>query len=103
MKQTINFSQFIDAFQGSQYEHNFTYEGKKALFDYLENYEEETGEEIELDIVALCCDYTEFENLEEAKESYNIETIEELQDNTIFIPIYDNNGIEMDSFIIQDY
>jgi len=29
------------------------------LFDYLEEYEESTGEEIELDVVALCCEYYE--------------------------------------------
>jgi hypothetical protein len=34
------------------------------LFDYLEEYEESTGEDIEFDMVALCCDYTEYENLE---------------------------------------
>lgn len=39
---------------------NFSFKGKKALFDYLEQYEEGTGQEIELDIVALCCEYTEY-------------------------------------------
>lgn len=104
MKQTVNFSQFVDAFRGSQYENNFSYEGKKALFDYLEQYEEETGEEIELDIVALCCDYTEFKNLKEAQEYYNnIETLEDLQEKTQFIPLYDIYGNEMEDFIIQNF
>jgi len=35
MKQTINFSQFCDAF-GESYKNSFSYEGKRALFDYLE-------------------------------------------------------------------
>ena len=38
---------------------NFSYEGQIALFDYLEQYEEDTGEQIELDVIALCCEYSE--------------------------------------------
>lgn len=37
MKQTINKSQFIDAFQSSQYKDNFSYEGLCMLYDYLED------------------------------------------------------------------
>ncbi len=98
MKQVINFNQFIDSF-GDSYKDNFSYEGKRALFDYLENYEEETDEEIELDPVALCCEYTEYESLKELQENYNdIETMEELEDNTLVIPIEGSEG-----FIIQDF
>jgi len=64
MKQTINFFQFRDAF-GGDYKNNFSYDGKKALFEYLENYEEETNKEIELDPIALCCEYTEYESINE--------------------------------------
>ena len=61
MKQPIGFSQFLDAWRGDR-EQQFSYEGKRALFDYLEEYEEDTGEEIELDIIALCCDYSEYKS-----------------------------------------
>ncbi len=70
MKTTVNFSQFLDAFSDT-YKNNFSYEGKRALFDYLENYEQETGEEIELDIVALYCEFTEFENLADFYAAYS--------------------------------
>lgn len=69
MKQTINFSQFCDSFSDS-YKNNFSYEGKQALFDYLEELEESTGEEIELDPIALCCDFTEYDDLIEAASEY---------------------------------
>ena len=72
MKTTVNFSQFCDAFNSMGRENQFSYEGKKALFDYLEQYEDDTGEEIELDIIALCCDYSE-ETPEEIAQSYDIE------------------------------
>ena len=40
--------------------------GFKALFEYLEQYEEETGESITVDPVGLSCDYTEYDSATEA-------------------------------------
>jgi hypothetical protein len=31
--------------------------GLSMLWDYLEDYENDTGEEMELDVIALCCDF----------------------------------------------
>jgi hypothetical protein len=70
MYKTINFSDFCDEFHGSQYENNFTYEGKQALFEYLENLEEDIGEKIEFDMVAICCDYNEYSDAIEAASNY---------------------------------
>lgn len=54
-------SDFIDAFKNWEtYKDNFTYEALKALFSYFEEYEEATGEDIELDVVAICCDWSEY-------------------------------------------
>lgn len=98
MYQDITFSMFCDSFS-EQYKNNFSYEGKRALFDYLEQYEESTDEKIELDPIALCCEYTEYENMEELKKQYpDIETLEELSDHTTVIEI---EGTE--HFIIQDF
>ena|SRR3990167_7064250 len=69
MKQTINFSQFCDAF-GESYKNSFSYEGKRALFDYLEELEESTGADIELDTVSLCCEYSEHDDAIEAASEY---------------------------------
>lgn len=59
MKQTIGFCQFCDAFRDADRNENFSYEGKRVLFDYLEELEADTGEEMELDVIAICCDYNE--------------------------------------------
>ena len=59
MKQTINKTQFIDAFQSSQYKDNFSYDGLGMLYEYLEDLADETGEEYDLDLVALACEFTE--------------------------------------------
>ena len=59
MKQTINFSQFVAAFNDYDRGDQFSYEGLKALFEYFEEYEEDCGVEVELDVIAICCDFTE--------------------------------------------
>lgn len=58
MKQTITFSSFVDAFHACDRYDQFGYEALRILFDYLEAYEDDTGEQIELDVIALCCDYS---------------------------------------------
>ena len=78
---------------------NFSYDGLKALFEYLEEYEEGTGEEVELDVIALCCDYAEYDSLKEYNDDYGTKysEIDAIQDDTTLIKIDDN------SFIIQQY
>lgn len=78
MKTSVNFSQFCDAFRNMNRNENFSYDGKRALFDYIEELEEledETGEEYELDVIALCCEYAE-SDVEELIASYNIDVSE---------------------------
>jgi hypothetical protein len=71
--QTINEHQFIDAFKTwDTYKNNFSYEGLKALYEYLEEVSEcMDNKTIELDVVAICCDYTEFENLKDFQEQFS--------------------------------
>ena len=76
MKQEITFCDFCDAF-GETRQNQFSYNGKKALFDYLEDYEESTDETIELDIIALCCEYSEYDNLSDYIKDYNTDTDKE--------------------------
>jgi len=98
IKQNVYFSIFCDSFSDT-YKNNFTYKGKRALFDYLEQLSEDLGEDIELDTIALCCDYTEYENLEELQSNYSdIETMEDLENKTQVIRIEDS-----EAFIIQSY
>ncbi len=56
MKQTINVWDFRDAFQKMGRGDQFSYAGLGALFDYLE----EGGEDVELDVIALCCEFSEY-------------------------------------------
>ncbi len=72
MKKTVNLSDFRDAFQRMGREKQFSYEGLEHLFDYLEQYEEDTGEDFELDVIAICCDFSE-DTLENIAEQYGID------------------------------
>lgn len=58
MKQTVSQYDFRNAFQQCRPD-NFSYEGLSALFEYLEQWEEDCGEELELDVIAICCDFSE--------------------------------------------
>lgn len=58
MKLTINFYDFENAFKAIRPD-NFSYEGLRALFDHFEEYEYSTGEQVELDVIGICCEYNE--------------------------------------------
>jgi len=58
MKQTVYRSDFENAFKSLRPE-NFSYEGLGVLFEYLENWEADAGEDLELDVIAICCDFAE--------------------------------------------
>ena len=98
MKIVINEQAFIDTFQKFR-PNQFTYEGLTALFEYLEEFEDATGEEIELDVIGLCCDYCEYDNLKEFQDEYGkeYETMEDIENQTMVIPI------DEESFIIQQF
>ena len=105
MKTTVTFSQFCDAFRAMNRNENFSYEGKKALFDFLEEMEEQTGEEYELDVIALCCEFAESDvgeliadygiDVSEAEgDEEEIEQIVEeyLEENTMIVGKLDNGS-----------
>lgn len=111
MKKTIDLYSFRDAFQRVR-SGNFSYEGLEALFGYLEEYEDSTGEEIELDVIGICCDYSEHNSAREAisdcgygwepdpddsKEDNEVAALEWLQDQTTVIPVA-GGGVIIQSF-----
>ena len=99
MIETVTLNDFIDRFRAFDRYDNFGYEGLKALFEYLEEYEDSTGEQIELDVIALCCDYTFYESLEEFQSEYgdDYQSIEDIENYTQVIMVDD------ESFIIQAF
>lgn len=72
MKQTLSTSQAADILRSDQYA-GWSYNGAYALIEYLEEVEEDMGEDIELDVVAIRCDFTEYGSAVEAAEEYGWE------------------------------
>ena len=72
-----------------------------SMAQYLEQYEEDTGEEIELDPIAIRCEYRAL-TLDEVSEQYDIceetDPLEYLLDNTIVIETDIPN-----TYIIQEF
>lgn len=58
MKQTLNKDQFRFAFQQVR-PNQFSYEALGVLFDDFEQYEINTGEQVEFDPIAISCEYAE--------------------------------------------
>ena len=100
MKSTINLYDFRRGFETMDRKDQFSYEGLEALFEYLEQFEDDTGQEVEFDVIGLCCEYTEYENLKELQEAYSDEykTLEYLEDTTQVIRIPDT-----ERFIILNF
>lgn len=71
MKQTVSVYDFRNSFNAVR-PNNFSYEGLGLLFEYLEEYEQDTGEELELDVIAICCDFSE-DTWEEIADQYDID------------------------------
>lgn len=59
MYQSVTFTEFCDEFHNAGRNDQFSYKAKRALYDYIKEVEESTGTPIELDVVALCCEYYE--------------------------------------------
>ena len=67
MKTTIQLHDFTN---NIQLRDNFSYDGLVAMFDYLEDYEQSCGTDLEFDPVSLRCDFTEYNGIKGAYENY---------------------------------
>ncbi len=108
MKITVNESMFREEFKRVRPE-NFSNAALEALFAYYEEMEQGSGEEIELDVIAICCDWTEYDSALEAAESYGFKAkdasdderadmneraaLEFLTDETTVLELGEGNGV----------
>jgi len=93
MIKTISIYDFRDAFKAAGRGDQFSYDGLEVIFDYIESYESDAGEQVELDVIAICCEWAE-DNYAGVAESYDIDiegldeddaiaaVLEHLEDNT---------------------
>ena len=82
IKETVNEYHFTSTLLKDEYA-RWTYGATKALFDYLEQLSEEMEQDIELDPVAIRCDWTEYDSAWDAMLQYQPEdmpTVDEVTD-----------------------
>lgn len=95
----ITKSEFRDAFIRMDRKENFSYQGLGVLYDWLEEFYEEADKPYELDVIALCCDFTEYDSLEDFNNDYNreYEDVDDISEDTLVMKI------DSSSFIIQNF
>ena len=96
---TLNVYDFRQAFIDYNRGEQFTHAALTALFEWLEDLAEITDTPYELEVIALCCEFTEYADLAEVQANYRgteLNTIDDLQDHTTVIEF--DGGI-----IIQDF
>ena len=71
----VTFTDFVDAFHAHGREDQFSYPALKALFAHLEEMEAESSNQIELEVIARCCEYQE-STVDEIFEKYDLDVDE---------------------------
>jgi len=92
MYTNVNEFAFMEAFKDMGRMDNFSPEALRALFEFFEQIGDATGGPIELDVIAICCDFSE-EPLEDVLENYSLESLDELNDNTIVVAELDSGNV----------
>ena len=71
MYKLISRYEFITAFRVMGRNNQFSYEALNVLYDYYEEIEpHNNGLGIELDVIAFCCEWTQYKSIEEYNEAY---------------------------------
>ena len=69
---TFNEHDFINEFKACNRQDNFSYEGLRILFESLEQTAIDCGINIEMDVIALCCEYNE-DDMQSIIDNYDID------------------------------
>ena len=85
-------SMFISRFEDYGRDSQFSFSGFKVLFNFLEELAEDTGEPIEIDVIGLCCDFTETE-LADIQRETGCEDLDDLRDSTLVLEVDDETII----------
>lgn len=75
---------------------NFSGKGLYCLFDYLNELEGLNGEPMELDVIGVCCAYTEYASLGEFHEAYDIDDypdLDAIRETTTLVELGDGGFI----------
>jgi hypothetical protein len=91
-------------------DNGFSFEGAKALFDYLEQLEADCNISYEFDPIAIRCEYVEYDNLAECLHDYdcgddtirenglNLKTVEDISEHTMVIEVPGTDKLIIQAF-----
>ena len=105
IKKTFDENDFINEFKAYNRMNQFSYEGLRVMFDALNELANDCEMVIEMDVIALCCDYNELSiddvindyDIDLSDESFDDKTdlvIDYLHDHTMVLGNYDIDGID---------
>jgi hypothetical protein len=94
--ETLTKSQFSDAFNKMGRGEQFSYAARNLIYDYLDE-----SESYELDVIGICCEFAEYENLEEFQTDYGKEynSMEIIEEATTVL----RNNLEGGAFVIVQF
>ena len=94
--ETLTKSQFSDAFNKMGRGEQFSYAARNLIYDYLDEFES-----YELDVIGICCEFAEYENLEEFQNDYGEEynSMEIIEEATTVL----RNNLEGGAFVIVQF
>jgi len=108
--QTVDFSIFDQAFRDYNRQDNFSRVALREIFEMLDSVSDDTGENIELDVIAICCDFSEL-SVEDFVKEYRVEVEDEecskewgvavesyLQDNAGWYTLIDDETVVFQVF-----
>jgi len=94
---TVTSHDFHNAFNAMRPD-QFSYDALEALFNFFEELSEDTGAPYELDVIGICCEFTEYADIAEVMQDYwDIESLEDLHDHTMVIEL-PNEGLLIQQF-----
>ena len=102
---TVTETDFIDEFKAYDRLDNFSLQGLRVMYDVLSEMAKDCEMVIEMDVIALCCDYNEM-SIDDVIDNYSIDLSDEsfddktdlvidyLHDNTMVLGSYNIDGTD---------
>jgi hypothetical protein len=84
---TINEHDFIQAFKDAGRQDQFSLDALRVIFNYEEERESQMTEPTVLDVIALCCDFAEYDSIEDFQEEYGEQyvSLEDIEEQTVVL------------------
>jgi hypothetical protein len=76
--QELNETYFMERFKEMGRGDQYTYEALEALYNYYDSLSEDIGEDIKLDVIAICCDWHE-STAQDIFDEYNLDPAEAIE------------------------